>query len=109
MESFSAAVSSVTYEDLWQSVLSWVDQHCSLMALRPGMSLFFQMYIFTCSLIFNISHVSVVMNSLRHLSKTTDILTDPSRLPDEATRAVCSADGSVTSSTSRSSATSTVT
>lgn len=34
---------------------------------------------------------AVVMNSLRHLSKTTDILTDPSRLPDEAVRAACGA------------------
>jgi hypothetical protein len=88
------------YPGSTNTVLSW---HYGLVRLLIREN------VHSCILILHISHVSVVMNSLRHLSKTTDILTDPSRLPDEATRAVCSADGSVTSSTSRSSATSTVT
>jgi hypothetical protein len=36
LESYSTALSAATYEDLWQSVLNWVDQYCSLIALRPG-------------------------------------------------------------------------
>ncbi|XP_023383916.1 MLX-interacting protein [Pteropus vampyrus] len=41
------------------------DQHCSLPILRP-----------------------TVLNTLRHLSTTTSILTDPSQLPEQATKAV---------------------
>jgi len=69
LESYCTALSASTYDDLWQNVSSWVDQYCSLIAFRP-----------------------VVFNSLRHLSKTTDILTDPSRLPTEATQAACNPD-----------------
>lgn len=69
LESYSTALSAATYEDLWQNVLNWVDQYCSLIALRP-----------------------VVFNSLRNLSKTTDIIANPSRLPAEATQAACNPD-----------------
>ena len=41
------------------------------------------------------------MNSLRHLSKTTDVLTDPSRLPSEAVRAVCNPASTVNLSTTK--------
>ncbi|EFX75287.1 hypothetical protein DAPPUDRAFT_56269, partial [Daphnia pulex] len=73
LESYSTALSAATYEDLWQSVLNWVDQYCSLIALRP-----------------------VVFNSLRNLSKTTDIIANPSRLPAEATQAACNPDRTTT-------------
>ena len=35
----------------------------------------------------------VAFNSLRNLSKTTDILTNPSRLPEEAAQAAIHPDG----------------
>lgn len=36
LESYSSASAASTYEDLWNNVLNWVDQYCSLIALRPG-------------------------------------------------------------------------
>lgn len=36
LESYCSALAAATYEDLWQAVLNWVDQHCSLVSLRPG-------------------------------------------------------------------------
>ncbi|CAB1429892.1 unnamed protein product [Pleuronectes platessa] len=51
--------------------MSWLDQHCSLPALRP-----------------------MVLNSLRHLSTSTAILTEPRLLPEQATVAVTQVDPS---------------
>ncbi|KFM82789.1 Carbohydrate-responsive element-binding protein, partial [Stegodyphus mimosarum] len=65
VESYNNNVSTADVDEMCKSILIWLDQHCSLVALRPG-----------------------VLNSLRHLSTTTNILSDPSRLPEEATRAV---------------------
>lgn len=65
LASYNTAVSTASLEDLYRSTLLWVEQHCSLADLRPA-----------------------VLNSLRYLCTTTDILTDPSRLPDEARQAV---------------------
>lgn len=65
LASYNAAVSTASLEDLYRSTLLWVEQHCSLADLRPA-----------------------VLNSLRYLCTATDILTDPSRLPDEARQAV---------------------
>uniref|UniRef100_G3TH02 MLX interacting protein n=1 Tax=Loxodonta africana TaxID=9785 RepID=G3TH02_LOXAF len=45
--------------------LSWLDQRCSLPILRP-----------------------MVLNTLRHLSTTTSVLTDPAQLPKQASEAV---------------------
>lgn len=36
MLSFNASVSTASIEDLYRSTLLWVDQHCSLVDLRPG-------------------------------------------------------------------------
>nr|XP_048677292.1 MLX-interacting protein isoform X4 [Caretta caretta] len=65
-ESFNGMVSTTSLEDLNQTAMAWLDQHCSLPVLRP-----------------------MVLNTLRHLSITTSILSDPSRLPEQATEAVC--------------------
>ncbi|XP_028277099.1 carbohydrate-responsive element-binding protein isoform X2 [Parambassis ranga] len=68
-ESYNGMVSTASVEDLCRSTLSWLDQHCSLPALRP-----------------------MVLSSLRLLSTTTAILTDPSLLPEQATLAVTQGD-----------------
>ncbi|XP_043282884.1 carbohydrate-responsive element-binding protein isoform X2 [Venturia canescens] len=65
MISFNASVSTASIEDLYRSTILWVEQHCSLVDLRPA-----------------------VLNSLRHLCTATDILSDPLRLPEEAMAAV---------------------
>ncbi|XP_055651525.1 carbohydrate-responsive element-binding protein isoform X1 [Falco peregrinus] len=64
-ESFNGMVSTASMESLTQTSLAWLDQHCSLPALRP-----------------------TVLSSLRQLSVSTSILTDPSRIPEQATQAV---------------------
>ncbi|XP_023502981.1 MLX-interacting protein isoform X2 [Equus caballus] len=64
-ESFKGMVSTSSLEELHRTALSWLDQHCSLPVLRP-----------------------MVLNTLRHLSTTTSILTDPSQLPEQAAEAV---------------------
>ncbi|NWI95275.1 MLXIP protein, partial [Pitta sordida] len=64
-ESFNGMVSTTSFKDLNNTALAWLEQHCSLPVLRP-----------------------MVLNALRHLSTTTSILSDPSRLPEEATEAV---------------------
>ncbi|KAM4546846.1 carbohydrate-responsive element-binding protein isoform 1-T1 [Fundulus diaphanus] len=68
-ESYNGMVSTASVEDLCRSTLSWLDQHCALPALRP-----------------------MVLSSLRLLSTTTAILTDPSLLPEQATLAVTQGD-----------------
>ncbi|XP_015594018.1 MLX-interacting protein isoform X2 [Cephus cinctus] len=65
MMSFNASVSTASIEDLYRSTVLWVEQHCSLVDLRP-----------------------VVLNSLKYLCTATDILSDPGRLPEEALAAV---------------------
>uniref|UniRef100_K7GAB7 MLX interacting protein like n=1 Tax=Pelodiscus sinensis TaxID=13735 RepID=K7GAB7_PELSI len=64
-ESFNGMVSTASMESLRQTCLAWLDQHCSLPALRP-----------------------TVLNSLRQLSISTSILTDPACVPEQATLAV---------------------
>ncbi|XP_010602854.3 MLX-interacting protein, partial [Fukomys damarensis] len=66
-ESFKCMVSSSSLEELHRTALSWLDQHCSLPVLRP-----------------------MVLSTLRQLSTTTAILTDPSQLPEQASKAVTS-------------------
>nr|XP_043898577.1 carbohydrate-responsive element-binding protein-like isoform X3 [Solea senegalensis] len=68
-ESYNGMVSTASVEDLCRSTLSWLDQHCSLPTLRP-----------------------MVLSSLRLLSTTTAILTDPTLLPEQATLAVTQGD-----------------
>ncbi|XP_041949412.1 carbohydrate-responsive element-binding protein-like isoform X1 [Alosa sapidissima] len=67
-ESYNSIVSTASLEELCRTTLSWLDQHCSLPALRP-----------------------TVLNSLRLLSTSTSILTDPGLVPDQANQAVCQA------------------
>ncbi|XP_047416530.1 MLX-interacting protein isoform X3 [Sciurus carolinensis] len=64
-ESFKGMVSTRSLEELQQTALSWLDQHCSLPILRP-----------------------MVLSTLRQLSITTSVLTDPSQLPEQASEAV---------------------
>ncbi|XP_006859900.1 PREDICTED: carbohydrate-responsive element-binding protein [Chrysochloris asiatica] len=64
-ESFNGMVSTASLQSLRQTSLSWLDQYCSLPVLRP-----------------------TVLNSLRQLSTSTCILTDPDCIPEQATRAV---------------------
>lgn len=64
-ESFNGMVSTASLHSLRQTSLAWLEQYCSLPALRP-----------------------TVLNSLRQLSTSTSILTDPSLVPEQATRAV---------------------
>ncbi|KAM9441048.1 carbohydrate-responsive element-binding protein isoform 2-T2 [Clarias gariepinus] len=64
-ESYNVMVSTASLEEMCRTTLSWLDQHCSLPALRP-----------------------TVLSSLRLLSTTTSILTDPSLVPEQATQAV---------------------
>uniref|UniRef100_A0A8C1ZBP3 MLX interacting protein like n=1 Tax=Cyprinus carpio TaxID=7962 RepID=A0A8C1ZBP3_CYPCA len=64
-ESFNGMVSTASVDDLCRSTLSWLDQHCSLPALRP-----------------------TVLSSLRLLCTSTSILSDPSLVPEQAVQAV---------------------
>uniref|UniRef100_A0A8C3LF35 MLX interacting protein n=1 Tax=Chrysolophus pictus TaxID=9089 RepID=A0A8C3LF35_CHRPC len=64
-ESFNGMVSTTSFKDLNQTAIAWLDQHCSLPVLRP-----------------------MVLSSLRQLSVSTSILSDPSRLPEQAIEAV---------------------
>ncbi|XP_031448411.1 MLX-interacting protein isoform X2 [Phasianus colchicus] len=64
-ESFNGMVSTTSFKDLNQTAIAWLDQHCSLPVLRP-----------------------MVLSSLRQLSVSTSVLSDPSRLPEQATEAV---------------------
>ncbi|KAK5646464.1 hypothetical protein RI129_004928 [Pyrocoelia pectoralis] len=68
LSSFNNFVSTSSLEELYRSTLHWVEQHCTLVDLRP-----------------------VVLNSLRYLSTKTDILSEPENLPDEARRAAVTA------------------
>ncbi|XP_076232420.1 MLX interacting protein mondo isoform X2 [Calliopsis andreniformis] len=65
MISFNTSVSTASIEDLYRSTILWVEQHCSLVDLRPA-----------------------VLTSLRYLYTATDILSNPGRLPEEALAAV---------------------
>ncbi|XP_074643349.1 MLX-interacting protein-like isoform X2 [Tubulanus polymorphus] len=62
---FNNTVSTASIEELCRTAVSWLDQHCSLVALRPAVS-----------------------NSFRHLSTTTSILSEPDRVPEQAIAAV---------------------
>ncbi|NWY30740.1 MLXIP protein, partial [Pheucticus melanocephalus] len=64
-ESFNGMVSTTSFKDLNETALAWLDQHCSLPVLRP-----------------------MVLNTLRQLSRSTSILSDPQRLPEQAREAV---------------------
>ncbi|XP_051966033.1 carbohydrate-responsive element-binding protein-like [Xyrauchen texanus] len=64
-ESYNGMVSTASVEDLCRTTLSWLDQHCSLPVLRP-----------------------TILSSLRLLSTSTSILSDPILIPEQAMQAV---------------------
>ncbi|KAG8597659.1 hypothetical protein GDO81_002351 [Engystomops pustulosus] len=64
-DSFNDMVSTSNLEELYSTTLEWLDQHCSLPSLRP-----------------------MVLKTLRYLSTTTSILSDPLSLPEQAKQAV---------------------
>ncbi|KAG8125387.1 hypothetical protein E2320_020582 [Naja naja] len=66
-ESYTTTVNTGNIKDFCQSVMNWLEQHCTLPILRPAIS-----------------------SSLLQLSKITSILTQPSHLPGQALRAVSS-------------------
>ncbi|XP_060115257.1 carbohydrate-responsive element-binding protein isoform X2 [Heteronotia binoei] len=66
-ESFNGMVSTSSMDSLSQTSLAWLDQYCSLPALRP-----------------------TVLGSLRQLSVSTSILSNPAGIPEQATQAVTS-------------------
>ncbi|XP_075151514.1 MLX interacting protein mondo [Haematobia irritans] len=66
LSSYTSTVSSASLDELRRTAFLWVDQHCSLVDLRPAVS-----------------------NKLKYLSMKTDILSDPpSTLRDEVVKAV---------------------
>lgn len=66
MNTFNQTVSVASLDEMCRSSQLWVDQHCSLVELRPAVS-----------------------NKLRQLSTTTDILSDPpTSLQEEVMKAV---------------------
>ncbi|XP_044052292.1 MLX-interacting protein isoform X2 [Siniperca chuatsi] len=68
-ESFNGMVSTTSRAELCQTTLQWLDRHCPLPVLRP-----------------------MVLSTLRQLSTSTSILSDPSLLPEEAIQAVTHTD-----------------
>ncbi|KAJ7308963.1 hypothetical protein JRQ81_008245 [Phrynocephalus forsythii] len=78
-ESFNGMVSTSSLESLSQTSLAWLDQYCSLPALRP-----------------------TVLSSLRQLSVSTSILTNPAGIAEQAAQAVMGASPNNTSSSSSS-------
>lgn len=44
MTSFTTSVSTASIDDLYRSTIVWVEQHCSLVDLRPGL-FFFYIYV----------------------------------------------------------------
>ncbi|KAM3856844.1 MLX-interacting protein-like isoform 2-T2 [Vipera latastei] len=66
-ESYTRMVNTGSIKDFCQSVMNWLEQHCTLPILRPAIS-----------------------GSLLQLSKITSILTQPNHLPGQALQAVSS-------------------
>ncbi|RWS25823.1 MLX-interacting protein-like protein [Leptotrombidium deliense] len=60
LESYNNTVTTTNVDDMTQSVLRWLDQNCTLLTLRPN-----------------------AIAALRQLSTSTNILTNPSSLPEE--------------------------
>ncbi|XP_055343469.1 MLX-interacting protein-like [Paramacrobiotus metropolitanus] len=65
VDSYASSVACRGVEELGQNVLNWVDQQCTLTQLRP-----------------------LIKESMRKVSTSTHILSDPGRLPEEARQAV---------------------
>lgn len=63
-ESFNGSVSTTNESELCETTMQWLDRDCTLPVLRP-----------------------MVLRTLRQLSTSTSILTDPTLLPEEARQA----------------------
>lgn len=87
-ESFNSTVSVASMEELSRTAILWVDQHCSLIEMRPGKC--FRTFIRKPDIFMtNCKTFAAVSNQLRYLSTTTDILsTPPSSLQDEVMKAI---------------------
>lgn len=78
MQSFNSTVSVASMDDLIRTTNNWVDQHCSLIELRPAVS-----------------------NKLRSLSTTTDLLAErPTSLQQEVQKAMTKSNSCNSSSSS---------
>ncbi|GFS12651.1 carbohydrate-responsive element-binding protein-like [Elysia marginata] len=64
-DSYCSSVSTASMEELCKTSLTWLDQYCSLVTLRPK-----------------------VLNSLTKLCTSTSILTEPLRVKEQALQAV---------------------
>uniref|UniRef100_A0A182PZP1 BHLH domain-containing protein n=1 Tax=Anopheles farauti TaxID=69004 RepID=A0A182PZP1_9DIPT len=72
LNSYNQTVSVANMDEMYRTSQLWVDQHCSLVELRPAVS-----------------------NQLRQLSTTTDVLSDPpSSLQEEVLKAISSSSSS---------------
>lgn len=67
LESYDRTVSNSSIDDMARTSSSWLDQHVSLVQLRP-----------------------LVLNSLKELSVNTEVLSEPHKMPQEALNAVSS-------------------
>ncbi|KAJ8970678.1 hypothetical protein NQ317_012360 [Molorchus minor] len=75
-------------DDLYSSTLLWIEQHCTLVDLRPG-NYNKDPTIRQFALAYEFS-LLVVLNSLRYVCTKTDILSEPEKLPDEVRQMVLS-------------------
>ncbi|KOB78713.1 Williams-Beuren syndrome chromosomal region 14 protein-like protein [Operophtera brumata] len=81
--------------DLVRTTLLWAEQHCSLVELRPdhGCRNMEIIFFFSFKILIVSNSIPAVLNSLRVLCTTTDILTNAERLPEEARAAVAASAG----------------
>jgi len=63
-ETYDNSISTSCASQFQQSLLAWLEEHCSLLVLRRA-----------------------VLNSIREIGTSTSVLSDPSKLPHEATQA----------------------
>ncbi|KAK1806810.1 hypothetical protein P4O66_005289 [Electrophorus voltai] len=109
-ESFNGTVSTSSKSELRESTMQWLDRDCALPVLRPSMlpntlphsrgsrllilSLSQPLALSFCYSLVRLLRLSltltVVLRTLRQLSTTTSILTDPALLPEESRQAVIS-------------------
>jgi MAX-like protein X len=87
MTTFNQTVSVGSMDEMCRTSLLWVDQHCSLVELRPGILFVSNTNDRDLTNFFFLA----ISNKLRHLSTTTDILSDPpSTLREEVMKAIAS-------------------
>ena len=85
LDSYCTQVATNNFDELCKTLFRWLDQRCSLVILRKG---FYLMNLFIiCSNIITTKKIDV-LNSLRFVSKSTNILTNPELLHDEIIQAI---------------------